>query len=96
MAGPLSSKGFKLLNAMVQKFLANDSRFSGVEYRILAPPPSGQAFTIELSKGRCSRQVFVESLTIQRMGLSRQAEPRLIRELRTTILRVIRLSQKSR
>jgi len=81
---------------MVQKLLANDARLSDVEYRILAPPASGRAFTIEISKGRSSRQVIVESLTIQRMTLSRQADAGLIRELRTAILHVIRLSEKSR
>ncbi|HXE75297.1 MAG TPA: hypothetical protein VNN18_06655 [Candidatus Xenobia bacterium] len=96
MAEPTGNEGLKLLYSTVQKLVANDGRFSDMEYRILTPPASGQTLTIEVSKGRCSRQVIVESLMLQPMALSGQPDAGLIRELRTALLHVLRLSQKRR
>jgi len=96
MAGPVSDEGVKLLANNVHKLLSNDARFSDVEYRILAPVVHGRPYIIELSKGRFSRQVMVDPVTIQRLTLSRHANVGLIRELRTAILHVIRLAETTR
>ena len=96
MAGLISTEGPKLLGNLVNKLLSNNARFAGVEYRVLAPSGRGQTLIIELTKGRASRQVMVDSPTIQRLAISRQADAGLIRELRIAILYVMRLSEKSR
>ena len=96
MTGPAGDEGLKLLGNVVHKLLANNARFSDVEYRVLSPAVHGRPYIIELSKGRCNRQVMVDSLTVQRLTLSRQADAGLTRELRTAILYVMRLSERTR
>ena len=94
MAGAVGPSEVKVLSNLVSKLLSNNARFTGVEFRILAPSAQGRPYLIELSKGRANRQVTVDPLTLKRMISFRKADIGLIRELRIALLQVLRLSAR--
>jgi len=94
MPEPLQPGPLKLLSNLVQKMVLQNSKFSGVECRVLPPVMRGQPYVIQVSMGRVMRQVIVDPLAIRRMEVSGQAEAAVVRELQNSLQNVMRLSQR--
>ncbi len=94
MHPPVQGGPVKLLSNVVQKMVLHNSRYSGVECRVLPPAMRGQPYVIQVSRGHVMRQVIVDTPAIQRMEISGQAEAAVVRELQNSIQSVMRLSQR--
>ncbi len=81
------------LENVVRKVKIQTQGSADVECRIFPPPAQGNPYIIEISLDRYSRRVPVDMNALQRIDVG-QGDPILMRELRTAILAVTRLSKR--
>ncbi len=94
MQPPVQAGPLRLLSNLAQKAVLHNSRYSGVECRVLPPARHGQPYVIQVSRGHVMRQVIVDTPAIQRMEITGQAETIVLRDLQSSIQTVVRLSQR--
>jgi hypothetical protein len=80
------------LEAIVRKVSVFSSD-ADVDFRVLAPEGNTGAYQIQVSKGKYSRRVRIESLMIERRH-SHQVAPMIVRDLKNAVASLIRLVQQ--
>ncbi len=81
------------LENLVRKIKVHSQDTSSIECRVFPPQAHGHPYIIEVYQERYSRRVPVDTMTLSRLMLG-QPDPALMRDLRTAILAVMRLSQR--
>lgn len=81
------------LENLVRKVKVLSQGSPDVECRVFPPQSHGHPFIVELFQDRYSRRVPVDAQTLGRV-MQGQADPGLMRDLRTAILAVMRLAQR--
>jgi hypothetical protein len=81
------------LENLVRKVKVLSQGTPDVDCRVFPPQVHGQPYVVEVYKDRYSRRVPVDMMTVNRLVLG-QSDPALLRDLRTAILAVLRLSQR--
>ncbi len=83
------------LENLVRKVKVLSQGSTDVDCRVFPPQAHGHPYIIEVYKERYSRRVPVDTMTLSRVTLG-QADPALMRDLRTAILAVMRLAHRRR
>lgn len=83
------------LENLIQKVKLQTLESSEVDCRVFEPQAAGQAYIIEVSKGRFIRRVAVENKVIQTLKVN-VPDPNLMRELRTAFMTVKRLADRQK
>jgi hypothetical protein len=81
----------QVLRNLVQRVRAQSAGYSDLDALVSPPHGLGQPYTIDISDGRFSRRVWVDTQTAHNLQ-SGMADARLSRELRSTMMTVSRLA----
>lgn len=81
------------LENIVRKVKVLSQGTPDVECRVFLPTSHGHPYIVEIFKDRYSRRVPVDVQTLKRV-MQGQADPGLMRDLRTAMLAVMRLAQR--
>jgi len=93
--GDAKEQAVQRLENIVRKVKVLSQGTPDVECRVFPPQSHGHPYIVEVFKERYSRRVPVDMQTLKRV-MQGQADPGLMRDLRTAILAVMRLSQRRR
>lgn len=81
------------LESIVRKVSVFSSSEGDVDFRVLPPEGGKGTYMIEVSKGKYSRRVRVDSLMVERRH-THQVAPMLVRDLRSAVTALTRLAQQ--
>jgi hypothetical protein len=83
----------QILENLVNRVMLHSQDARDVECRIFPPQATGHPYMIELAHERYVRRVPVDQISVMRLVRGHN-DPALVRDLRTALLAVIRLSRK--
>jgi hypothetical protein len=81
------------LESIVRKVSVFSSGEGDVEFRVLPPEGGRGAYQIQVSKGKYSRRVRIDSLMVERRH-THQITPMIVRDLKNAVTSLVRLVQQ--
>jgi len=81
------------LESIVRKVSVFSSGDGDVDFRVLPPEGGKGAYQIQVSKGKYSRRVRIDSMMVERRH-THQITPMIVRDLKNAVTSLVRLAQQ--